>query len=86
MGGATSVCVCLLDATFLCTWQAGNMLMGSVMYFDSVDVMLILGTSFKYRRNEVTRWACSVSVPSHLFVYTHIVTCRPRSFARRSMY
>ena len=32
--------------------QAGNMLMGSVMYFDSVDVMLILGTSFKYRRNE----------------------------------
>ena len=33
--------------------QAGNMLMGSVMYFDNVDVMVILGTSFKYRRNEV---------------------------------
>lgn len=32
--------------------KAGNMLMGSVMYFDNVDVMLILGTSFKYRRNE----------------------------------
>ena len=30
------------------------MLMGSVIYFDEVDVMVILGTSLKYRQNEVT--------------------------------
>ena len=33
------------------------MLMGSVMYFDGVDVMVILGTSFKYRRHEVVGYS-----------------------------
>ena len=33
------------------------MLMGSVIYFDEVNVMLILGTSLKYRQDEVTERA-----------------------------
>ena len=44
------------------------MLMGSVMYFDSVDVMLILGTSFKYRRNEAR--ACNTHVSKSLRLLT----------------
>ena len=58
------------------------MLMGSVMYFDGVDVMVILGTSFKYRRNEVVEFSRFHLFVVHVRVVSSIclrLTCSQRS-------